>query len=205
MKQLAADERADFAAFLSTLTPAQWEAPTLCDGWRVRDVVAHVVSYDDLPTRTAVGRVVRAGFSLHRANHARLAELATLSPEEILAMVERNIEPRGLTAVAGGRIALTDGLIHHQDIRRPLGKPREIPPDRLRRVLGFAMTAPPLGARSRVRGLRLVATDLDWAHGDGPEVRGPAEPLLMASAGRGCAVGELSGDGQPILAGRIAG
>ena len=205
MRQLAVDERTDFAAFLETLTPRQWDAPTLCDDWRVRDVVAHVVSYDDLSTTAAVGRIVRAGFSLRKANHARLAELAGLSPDEIMATVRRNIEPRGLTAVAGARVALTDGLIHHQDIRRPLGLPREIPPERLHRVLGFAMTAPPLGARRRVRGLRLVATDLDWTHGDGPEVRGPAEPLLLASAGRRGAVEELSGDGQSILAGRIAG
>jgi uncharacterized protein (TIGR03083 family) len=202
MKQLAADERAEFAAFLETLTPEQWDAPTLCDEWRVRDVVAHVVSYDDLSLGAAFARVARAGFSLRRANHARLAELANLSTAEILAMVRRNLVPSGLTAVAGARIALTDGLIHHQDIRRPLGLPREIPPERLRRALTFAMTAPPLAVAPRVRGLRLVATDLDWTHGTGQEVTGPAEALLMAATGRRVA-GELSGPGQPTLAARI--
>jgi hypothetical protein len=68
-----------------------------------------------------------------------------------------------LPARFGGRIALVDGLIHHQDIRRPLGQPREIPTERLRHALNFALIAPPIGGFRRARGLRLVATDLDWA------------------------------------------
>ena len=103
----------------------------------------------------------------------------------------------GLTAGFGGRIALVDGLIHQQDIRRPLGIGRDIPGDRLRPVLDFARTAPPIGAFRRIRGLRLVATDLDWAMGKGAEVTGTGEALLMAMAGRGDAVGELAGPGSP--------
>jgi hypothetical protein len=51
VRRLARQERADLAAFLATLSPQQWQAPTLCASWRVRDVVAHVISYGDLPTR----------------------------------------------------------------------------------------------------------------------------------------------------------
>ncbi|MHA6779387.1 hypothetical protein ACVGOW_00065 [Pseudonocardia saturnea] len=68
--------------------------------------------------------------------------------------------------------SLTDGAIHHQDIRRPLGPPRTIPPER-RTVLDLARTAPTIGASKRVRGLTLTATDLDWTAGSGPVVRGP--------------------------------
>ena len=54
--------------------------------------------------------------------------------------------------------------------------------------------------RGRTRGLRLVATDIDWSHGGGPEVRGPGEALLMAMAGRGDALKDLSGPGKDELA-----
>jgi uncharacterized protein (TIGR03083 family) len=96
-------------------------------------------------------------------------------------------------------------MIHHQDIRRPLGAPRDIPAERLRAVLEFARSAPPIAAKKRIRGLRLVATDVDWSTGAGPVVEGPGEPLLMAVAGRRGAVDELTGPGQPVLAERIGG
>jgi hypothetical protein len=69
-------------------------------------------------------------------------------------------------------------------------------------ALDFGCTAPTLDARSRIRGLHLVTTDLDWSTGDGPTVEGPAEPLLMAIAGRPT-TDELSGPGLPTLTSRI--
>jgi len=108
--------------------------------------------------------------------------------------------PSGLTAGLGGRIGLTDGVIHHQDIRRALDRPRTVPGDRLRVALDMALKAPRLPSRKRTRGLHLVATDLDWTTGDGPEVRGPAEALLMAIAGRPAALDDLSGPGLGQLA-----
>jgi len=113
------------------------------------------------------------------------------------------LRPRGLTAAFGGRIALTDALIHHQDIRRPLGLTRAIPAERLLTALDFAKTARPIGAAKRIRGLTLIATDHDWRHGTGPEVHGPAESLIMAMAGRHSVVGELDGPGVPTLATRM--
>ena len=123
----------------------------------------------------------------------------------MLALVRSHLRPRGLTAGFGGRIALTDGTIHHQDIRRPLGLPRDVPADRLRCALDFARNAPTIRAKKRIRGLTLTATDLDWSTGSGPVVEGPAESLLMALAGRRGIVEELSGPGRPTLAERIGG
>ena len=90
-----------------------------------------------------------------------LAAYADRSPEELITLVNGHQRPRGLTAGFGGRIALTDGTIHHQDIRRSLGRPRQIPPDRLVAVLEFAKTAPTISAKIRIRGLQPTATDLD--------------------------------------------
>jgi uncharacterized protein (TIGR03083 family) len=200
---LARQERADLADLLSTLTPAQWEAPSLCARWRVRDVVAHMFSYEELGVAGLVGRFLRGGLLPDRVNALGVASYAEHNTDDLLALVRAHLQPRGLTAGFGGRIALTDGLIHHQDIRRPLGLPRDIPADRLISALDFARTAPTIRAAKRIRGLALVATDLDWTAGTGPTVAGPAESLIMALAGRRGVAQELSGPGQPVLADRI--
>lgn len=199
---LAIQERGDFADFLDTLTPQQWEEPTLCDGWTVRNVIAHVISYDELGWPGTIKRFARGGFIPSKANELGVREHSR-SPQELINLLRAHQRPRGLTAARGGMIALVDGMIHHQDIRRPLDMPRGIPHDRLRTALRLALTAPPIGAPKRARGLTLVATDLDWSRGTGPEVRGPGEALLMAIAGRGHAINELSGPGQALLAERI--
>jgi uncharacterized protein (TIGR03083 family) len=201
---LARDERAELVNLLATLTPEQWNAPSLCTRWRVRDVVAHVFSYEELGPVGVVGVFLRGGLLPSRVNAIRVAAYADRSTDDLIAFASEHLEPKGVTAGFGGRVALTDGMIHHQDIRRPLGLPRAIPPDRMIATLDFARTSPTLGARKRVRGLTLSATDLDWSTGEGPTVEGPAEALLMAIAGRGVA-GELVGPGQPTLARRIGG
>ena len=127
MRHLARDERADFAAFLATLPPPQWQAPTLCAGWRVGDVAAHVISYDDLGPRELLGYAVRAGSS-SRINAIALARYRTLTPEELMGLLAARLEPRGLPAALGCRVALVECVIHHQDVRRALARPRVVPP-----------------------------------------------------------------------------
>jgi uncharacterized protein (TIGR03083 family) len=202
---LARAERTDLLEFVSGLTPQQWDAPTLCAGWRVRDVVAHMISYEGLPGRELVRRFAKGRFRLAGVNAVGVGEMRDARPDELLALLEQRLEPNGLTTGFGGRVALLDALIHQQDIRRPLGIPRTIPVERLVPALSFARFAPPIGAFWRARGLRLVATDLDWSDGRGPEVHGPGEALLMAIAGRRGVVGELTGPGQATLAARIGG
>jgi uncharacterized protein (TIGR03083 family) len=146
----------------------------------------------------AKGLVTRGG-----ANAVGVADYADKSPEELTALVRKYSVPQGLTAGFGGRIALTDGMIHQQDIRRPLGIPRAIDPDRLRVAMDFATYAPRILGALRARGVRLVATDLDWSHGRGPEVRGTGEALLMAMAGRRAALDDLDGPGKAKLAQHI--
>jgi uncharacterized protein (TIGR03083 family) len=117
--------------------------------------------------------------------------------------VARNQRPRGLPSGFKGGIALTDGTIHHQDIRRALGLPRNIPEHRLVPALTFSLGAPTLPSKGNAKGLKLVATDADWTTGDGLEVSGPGEALLMALAGRPQALEELDGAGLPALRSRI--
>lgn len=199
---MATGERTDLAEFLATLSPADWDAPSLCEGWRVRDVVAHVISYEDLSAVGVLRRFARGRFSPGAVNEIGVAEYA-VEPDGLLALLRQRLRTRGFTSLGGGRIALLDGLIHHQDIRRALGRPREVPPDRLLEALRMSLGASPLRSKGRVRGLRLIADDVDFTAGEGLEVRGPGEPLLMAVAGRRGVVDELTGAGQPLLARRI--
>jgi uncharacterized protein (TIGR03083 family) len=201
MMSMAQAERADLADFLTTLTPQDWQAPSLCSKWTVKDVVAHVVSYEDLGALGLLERFVKG--RIVRANQVGVDEFAALSPDQLLAFLRDHLQPRGLTARFGGMIALVDGTIHHQDIRRSLGRPRSVPADRLERVLDLVPGNPRLGAGRRIRGLRLRASDVDWTHGDGPEVTGPGEALLMAMTGRRAALADLTGPGHATLAARL--
>ncbi len=200
---MARDEREEFAALLDGLTPQQWESPTLCERWRVREVAVHTVSYDELSTAGLVGRFLKGRLNTDRINAIGVADYADRVPEQITAMIRGNTEPHGLTAGFGGRIALTDGMIHQQDIRRSVGIPRTIDAQRLRTALDFVRFAPTIRGAWRARGVRLVATDLDWSHGNGPEVRGSGEALLMAMAGRRAALADLDGPGKAKFAQRF--
>jgi uncharacterized protein (TIGR03083 family) len=199
---MATAERTNLADFLATLTLEQWEAPSLCERWRVRDVVAHVMSFDGVNLLGMLRRAIR-GRVVH-VNQVRVDELASLSTEQLLDRLRAHLRPQGLATTFGGRLALLDVTIHHQDIRRPLGMPRQIPAERLRCVLGDSVRSPELPGWHLSRGVRLTPTDLDWSHGSGPEITGPAEAVLMAVAGRQGAVEELAGPGQPILTNRLA-
>ncbi len=203
LRALAREERTDLAAFLETLSPEDWETPSLCEGWRIRDVIAHAISFDEIGLRGHVERFARGRLNPNRINAIGHAEYAGCEPEELIAILRRNLDPSGFPAAFGGMIGFADGLIHHQDIRRPLGRPREIPAERLRPALSVALFAPVLLGVLRVRGLRVEATDLDWSFGRGPVVRGPGEALLLTIAGRPGVVEELEGEGQPLLASRV--
>lgn len=200
---LARDEREDFAAFLESLKPQQWDAPTLCDQWNVRQVAAHAISFDGLGRGDMVRRFVRGRFNADRINALGVADYADRSSEQLVALIRQYATPHGLTAGFGGRTALSDNMIHQQDIRRALDLPRTIPTDRLRVALDFTRFSPTIRGAWKARGLQLVATDLDWSFGGGAAVRGPGEALLMAMAGRPDALKNLTGPGLEKLATRI--
>lgn len=203
--QLAADERSDLISLLADLEPDEWDAPSLCTQWRVRDVAAHVISYDILSPIGTAARFLRGGLSVARINQIGVDKAKLLTTEEVLDQLRSHPRPSGLTAGFKGGIGLTDGLIHAQDIRRALDRPRQIPPERLAAALPFALKAPTLSGRKLTRGLSLESTDQAWRSGEGPELRGSAEALLMAIAGRPTALDELTGDGVRIMRHRLAG
>lgn len=193
---LATEERRSLLELVEGFTEAQWSAPSLCPGWSVRDVVLHHISYDLLAGRETLQRMVTGrAHPGSSSNDARLAELAGLTTGDVVSALRAHQRPTGLTSGFGCRISLLDGMIHQQDVRRPLNLPRTIPGERIRPALNFALWAPPVRGAVRGRGVRLVADDLDWSFGRGPEVRGTAEALLLAMGGRTVVLDELTGPG----------
>ena len=201
--ELARAERLEFADFLAGLTPEQWATPSLCAGWTVRDVAAHCVSFEGLSGRQLATRFLKGRLQTDRINALAVADLAGSSTDDLIGLLRDNALPHGLGAGFGGRVALTDNMIHQQDIRRPLGLARTIPAERLGAALDFVRYSPTIRGALRVRGVRLIATDSDWSYGKGPEVQGPGEALLLVMAGRPDALRDLDGPGVAILSSRV--
>jgi uncharacterized protein (TIGR03083 family) len=196
-------ERADFLAFLETLTPTEWDADSLCAGWRVRDLLAHVVVYDSFRPSLA-WQLVRSGFSVDRLNIRTVDAWRTRSPSELLNRLRKNLVPGGVTRLIGWKVALQEAVVHHQDVRRPLGRAREIPTERIVAVIECLVDPPFLAAiPKRAEGLRLEATDIGWHTGEGPLVTGTGEAIMMALAGRPSPLGELDGPGVELLRTRL--
>ncbi len=203
MRELVQEERADLLNFLETLTPIEWEAPSLCSGWQVRDVVAHVLMYDSFELNQ-VWQLVRSGFSGDRLNQRLAEEWRGRSPAELLDRLRANRLPGGITRLFGWPTALQESMVHHQDVRRPLSRPRDIPRERIERVLANMIDAPVLaGLPNRAKGLRLEATDIDWRTGEGPLVTGTSEAIMMSLAGRPQVLQELNGAGVDLLRARL--
>lgn len=194
----------DFIATLASLTPAQWEVPSLCEGWRVQEVAAHVLAGLEFAAPGFVPVLVKSTFKVDAALDKaarKLSESAT--PQEIVARFQSNSKKGGLRRFISLPHLLGDVMVHHQDIRRPLGLTRTIPADRLRLVLDFYTSHFSfVGARSRSKGIALVASDIDWSRGEGPQARGPAEAIVMVLAGRRAALADLQGEGVEVLAAR---
>lgn len=197
--------RRELADFLDTLDDNAWKTQSLCSQWTVREVAGHL----SMPLTTRLPTVLRAvavnGLNFDKANDKlSRARAAKLSPEELAAALRDNAEHRFKPPFLGPAAPLTDLVVHASDIRRPLGQPVPVPKARATAVLDFLARAPQgFVNKRRLAGLRFEATDVDWSHGDGHLVRGPAEALIMAITGRAVALADLEGEGVATLRSRI--
>lgn len=196
-------ERAALATLLASLSPEDWERPSLCAGWTVKEVAAHVIAHPQIGWPAMAGLLARnLGHGYNAMIFREVKRLGTTeTPESILADFETFATSTRRVPTTTPIEPLVDALVHHQDIARPLGLVHEMPPDAAAvaadrcRLLALLM-----GSRRLVRGTRMVATDVDWARGRGPTIEGPMQELLMLCAGRGRAATDLSGDGLELLA-----
>ncbi len=201
---MVGEARTDLANYLETLTPQQWDAPSLCDQWKVRDVVGHLVEgANKISMGNMIGMMARNGFNLNKMLAAGAIEEGKHTPQELLKAMRDAVSLQNTPPMTKPEDVLSDTLIHTQDIRRALGEPGTVPRDRLVLALDrMKNTGSILGNKKRIAGLNLVATDTNWTTGDGPEVRGTGEALLMAMCGRKTAIDDLTGDGVATLRSR---
>ncbi|GGM72058.1 hypothetical protein GCM10011609_04840 [Lentzea pudingi] len=192
IRAAVAAERRDQAVLLSTLTGRQWGAPSLCEGWTVKHVVAHTT----LPYRSSGRRVIWEILkSAGRFNHAsdRMArEDARLPARELLDALKNNIDHPWTPPGGGPAGALSHDVIHGLDITVALGLDRVVPHERLRLVLDGMKPSNVKYFGADLDGKRLEATDLDWTFGEGRPVRGQAQDLLLLVCGRTLPPGRLS-------------
>jgi uncharacterized protein (TIGR03083 family) len=190
--QIVDDERTSLADLLEQLSPEEWETPTRCGDWRVRDVAAHLTIAARFTYR-AVGReFLRARGSFDRMIHDSAVREAELPVADIVANLRSIVGSRRLAPTTTPREPLLDILVHGQDIALALGRRREMPPAAARDAADrvWTMRVPP--RPWPLPRARLVATDIDWARGAGEEIREPIAALLLLLTGRPAAAREWS-------------
>jgi uncharacterized protein (TIGR03083 family) len=197
--------RRSVADLLDGLDDAQLATPSLCAGWSVLAVAGHLTAAVTTPTGAFLRELVRQRGNGHKTNTVLARRLAQRPAAELAALLREHAERKSSPPVVGPRGPLADGLIHEGDMRVPLGLPHDPDPDDVAPALEFVTTGRPVGfvPRGALRGLRLVATDLDRAWGEGDPLEGRAVDLLMAACGRTALLPALAGAGVAVLAGRL--
>ncbi|KUG57045.1 hypothetical protein AVL62_16055 [Serinicoccus chungangensis] len=197
------EERRRLASDLQGISPEEWQTPSLCHGWSVHDVVAHLTD-SALTTRLGfVRQMVGARFDFDRANEEGVAKRKGTDPVQTLdafrATAARTCSPPAPIATR-----LVEAYVHGEDIRRPLGIHHAYPMEPVMMALTYMVRASAEfgGGRERARGLRLCPPPPEGQIGDGPEVRGEPIAPLLAVSGRPTSPGELTGEGAAVLAAR---
>ncbi|MFD7261260.1 maleylpyruvate isomerase family mycothiol-dependent enzyme [Streptomyces sp. NPDC059874] len=189
-----AAERRELADLLDTLTPAQWDTPSLCAGWRVREVAAHM----SLGFRTSLpgfaAELLRGRGNLHRmTDRTARRDAAAFGARELAALLRENADHPWKPPAAGPTAGLAHDVVHGLDITLALGHPRRVPEDRLRLLLDAVDPRTLRFFGADLTGIRLRADDLDWSYGEGTPLYGDAQDLLLVCFGRRLPVGRLHG------------
>ena len=199
-------QRLGLAGLLDDLSEHEWQQPSLCDGWTVRDVAAHL-TLQQLGARAAIAMMLRYRGDTDRAiRECACQRAAALSTGQITAAI------RGMTGLRWHNFGVTyretliDILVHAQDIAIPLGRCHPIAPEAAAAAVTRIWTMrwpPPFPSRRTMQQFRITATDITWAAGHGPQIQAPISAILLLSAGRLAALPQLAGDGAAELTARL--
>lgn len=190
-----AAERGALAEDLAGISDEQWASNSLCPDWSVRRVVGHMTATARMTPAGFFGAFAKAGFSFNR--FANTAIDKNLGPGNVATLANFRAVQNATTSPPGPKQSwLGEVIVHSEDIRRPLGIAHTYPPDAVVEVAEFYKGSNALiGTKSRISGLSLMATDVDFRHGEGQEVEGPMLSMLMAMTGRATACDDLTGPG----------
>jgi uncharacterized protein (TIGR03083 family) len=197
LQPAVAAEFASLAGLLTDATPAQWDTPSLCEGWRVREVIAHLTMATRYSEEEIMAGLRECGFDFTRLSNQIAARDAGLPAGELVASLRSEVMQRWAPPGGGYHGALNHVVIHGLDVTVPLGVPRRTPDDAIRVILddltrgdvheNFGIS---------IKGRCLRATDLDWSYGSGPALTAAAADLALAMCGRAVPAGRL--DGEPL-------
>ena len=194
-------ERRAQVDLLAPLSEAEWDTPSLCAGWRVREVLAHTTMAYRYSLPRVVLEVLRARGSFNRmADRAAHRDAGQLSSRELLACLEANVDHPWSPPGGGPLGALSHDVIHGLDVSTALGRDDTASPERMVMVLGGLTPKQLAYFGVDLTGVELRATDADWSYGAGEPVTGRAQDLLLLVCGRRLPAGRLTG----AAAGRFA-
>ncbi|MER7951868.1 maleylpyruvate isomerase family mycothiol-dependent enzyme [Streptomyces sp. NPDC096079] len=190
-----AAERRELADLFDTLRTDQWNEQSLCAGWRVRDVAAHMSMGFRLSLPATLGELVKARGNLHRmTDRVARRDAAAHSTTELAAFLRDNAHHPWTPPVGGFAAALGHDVVHGLDITVGLGLGRRLPENRLRILLEEIRPGSLKFFGADLDGVRLCAEDLDWSYGSGSPVFGAAQDLLLLAYGRRLPDGKLRGE-----------
>jgi uncharacterized protein (TIGR03083 family) len=202
MWQTIEEERRALISDLSGLSDDEWATPSLCAGWSVRDVLAHMTGTAKITPGSFFPKLLASGLNFNRLQAKDIATERGGSPADTLINFEGVVTSRKHPPGPGDTM-LGETIIHSQDIRGALGLEHGYPAEAAIRVADFYKNSNLIvGTKRRICGLTLRATDTEWTHGTGPEVAGPIIDLVMAMTGRQSPQGTLTGEGAPTLQAR---
>lgn len=203
--EMVFDQRRQLTGVLETLDDAQWNTPSLCTSWTVRDVVGHLVSFNELGTPKVMLRIALNGFNFDKMNAKLAKDFGKRSPAELIGLMRKHTESRWTPPGLGPAVALADVVLHTEDICRPLGIKGPMDADKARAVLDFIVgpKGKVIAKPAQFSGLHLAPHNIDWSWGDGPKVNGAASDIIAAIAGRRVALDGLTGDGVEQLRARM--
>ncbi|MFI0863189.1 maleylpyruvate isomerase family mycothiol-dependent enzyme [Streptomyces smyrnaeus] len=205
IKQAIAAERTELAELLEHLPEADWQVPSLCAGWRVREVAAHMSSGFRSSRSQVLRELLRARGNLHRmTDHCARRDAAALSTAEIVAALRDNAHHPWKPPVGGLPAALGHDVVHGLDITVALGHERRVPEERTRVLLDGITPRSAKFFGADLGGVTLQADDLDWSYGAGAPVSGAAQDLLLVAFGRRLPPGRLGGEAADRFTARLA-
>lgn len=198
-------ERAALADLLETLALDEWEHDSLCAGWRVRHVAAHIISSPQASLRSTAVEMLRARGKFNRCIYEQALRAGARPVHRIVTDYRQYAGSRRHPPGTIYLDPLLDILVHTQDIVIPLGRVHPMPPAAAAAAANRVWRVPfPFWARRRFHGFRFNATDVQWRAGRGLTVEGPMEALLLVLTGRTVSLPRLTGDGAAALAQRYA-
>ena len=195
-------ERVLMADTLADLPAEAWATPSLCTSWSVQEMTGHILSAAEQTPANFYKELIAARFKFDVFTDRGARRLGALSPSVLVDRLRArttttNHPPAPVTAMLG------EIVVHGEDIRRPLGIAHKTPEEALVAVAdSYRKSNLLLGAKRRISGLRLRASDVDWTTGDGPEITGPLASLVLAMTGRSVALADLTGEGLAALSAR---